>query len=220
MTYLSLLQKPGPPLPASYLSLLQRPPPAPLPEGALAGTTAFALAYNALLTHRRRLTAMPQSRRPLLDGRPLSKTLLVELLHAIMPAWPDDAEPPSIDTIQRAATAHAFATPAADPYESALRGWLAHEIVSSVWLRQTNPAGYDEGVIAHLSFAAHDRLPGKDNERVPYWFVSTRAIKAELNAFGPEAMRRIRATMKTLGWRERKCWAWGGRQWGFIRPAL
>jgi hypothetical protein len=162
---------------------------------------------------------MPQSRRPLLDGRPLSKTLLVELLHAIMPAWPDDAEPPSIDTIQRAATAHAFANPAADPYENTLRGRLAHEVVNNVWLRRANPAGYDEGPIANLSFAARDGH-GDGSARIPYWFVSTRDIKAELSAYGPEAMRRIRVAMKTLGWRERKCCAWGGKMWGFVRPTI
>jgi hypothetical protein len=239
MTYLSLLQKPGapPPLPTtgcaaffrpSYLSLLQPKPAVPLPEGALAGSTAFALAYNALLTTGHpaslasRLTTLPQSPnssrvRPLLDGKPLNKTLLVELLHAIMPAWPADAEPPSIDILQRAATAHAFAAPAADPWLTALRGWLAHEIVTSVWLARTSPGGRDEGPIANLSFASRTGH-GDGTARIPYWFVSHRDIKAELNAYGPEAMRRIRVAMKTLGWRERKCYAWGGQGMGLYPP--
>jgi hypothetical protein len=223
MTYLAYLQRPTAPTPSdhgpvrttSYLSQLQPTPAAPLPEGALAGSTSFALTYNILLPHRHRLTIRPQSHRPLLDGEPLAHDRLIALTRLVQGAGVDA----SIDTIQRAATAHAFATPAADPWLSALRGWLAHEVVNNVWLRRTNPAGYDEGPIANLSFAARDGH-GDGSARTPYWFVSTRDIKAELNAYGPEAMRRIRAAMKTLGWKERKCFVWGGRQWGFVRPTI
>ena len=140
MAYLSLLQKLGPPpvaRPPSYLQQLQPKPAAPLPEGALQGTTAFALADNALLTTGHpatlasRLTVIgapdrPQSRHPLYDGKPLVHDKLVALLTAVMAAWPADTDPPSIDIIRRAAVAHAFANPAADPWLNALRGWLAH----------------------------------------------------------------------------------------------
>jgi hypothetical protein len=35
---------------------------------------------------------------------------------------------------------------------------------------------------------------------------------------GGENIRRLRAAMKALGWKERRCFAWGARQWGFVRP--
>jgi len=215
MSYLNLLQSPRPTVGrSSYLSLLTPIPPAPLPEGALAGSTPFAFVYNALLTTGRptlasRLTTLPQTRRPLLDGAPLNPSRLVELLTTVMTAWPAHTEPPSIDVVSRAAWAHAFANPAADPWLNALRGWLAEEIVTTVYAASS----IQEGALTRVTFASRDR-PG---ERIPHWFVSARAIKAELNAYGTEAMRRIRAAMHALGWRERKCFAWGGRMWGFVR---
>jgi hypothetical protein len=163
------------------------------------------------LLHRPKLAVHPQSRRPLIDGKPANKTMLVELLRAITPTLPADSDPPSIDTIQRAVVAHAFANPADDPWLSALRGWLADSIAQPLPTLVSHPelpAGWQDGPIARLTLHS-----------VPHWFVSTRDIKAELNAYGPEAMRRIRPAMRTLGWRERKCFAWGGRVWGFAKPS-
>jgi hypothetical protein len=178
----------------------------------MAGSTMFALAYNALLPHRDRLTTRPHSRRPLLDGEPLAHAKLVELsllVHSRLASVHDLRDPLSIDAISRAATAHAFASPAGDPWLNALRGWLADAIAQPLPTGASHtelPPGWQDGPVARLTI-----------HTIPHWFVSTRDIKAELNAYGPEAMRRIRATMKSLGWRERKCFAWGGRMWGFVR---
>jgi hypothetical protein len=49
------------------------------------------------------------------------------------------------------------------------------------------------------------------------WFVAMRDIKLELGAYGAGATRRGRLAMKSLGWRERRAFAWGRRLLGFSR---
>jgi hypothetical protein len=71
----------------------------------------------------------------------------------------------------------------------------------------TLPSPNDDGILARITLNA-----------VPHWFVSMRDVKAELDAYGAASVRRLRAAMKALGWRERRAIAWGRRTHGFIKP--
>jgi hypothetical protein len=67
-------------------------------------------------------------------------------------------------------------------------------------------AGKSEGPVAHITI-----------QGIPRWFVAMRDIKLELGAYGAGATRRGRLAMKSLGWRERRAFAWGRRLLGFSR---
>lgn len=214
MAYLNLLQRTPSPIayshldadahpslrsptatPKSYLEQLLPPVREPLSPGSLAGRTQFARAYNALLPQQHRFFSIGsgKSRGLLHDGREVDISVLVEL--AELCAEADVA--PSIDTIRRVAMALAYINPAADPWEGALKGWLADAA--------SLPPGSDTPV-ARITL-----------NTLPHWFISMRDIKAELDAYGGENVRRVRLAMKTLGWRERRAFAWGRRMLGFVR---
>ena len=179
--------------PTNYLSLLHTPPRDPLPPGALAGRTQFAAAYNALLPYRQRFSCLnsgstPASgRRPLYDGREIDIAVLVELAGTCA----ETGVEASVETIRRAALALAYSNPADDPWRGFLKGWLADAIVATL------PSSSDDGVLARICIHG-----------VPCWFISMRDLKAELDAYGVARVRRLRAAMKSLGWRERRAIAW------------
>ena len=203
MPYLDQLRRPskpphGPlqPAPTGYLGLLHRPS-APQPPGSLSGRTQFARAYNALLPQRHLFATLGpttgKSRRLFYNGREIDVSVLVELTELCA----GDGVPVSIDIIRR--VAEALARPTADPYEARLTAWLDDAIAATL------PLAHDDGVLARITLAA-----------IPHWFVSMRDVKAELDAFGAANVRRLRSAMKALGWRERRCFAWGRHTHGFI----
>ena len=64
----------------------------------------------------------------------------------------------------------------------------------------------DDGVLARISIYGQG-----------YWFVSMRDLKFEMDAYGTKNLRAVRAAMKSLGWRSRRCFAWGCRHAGFTK---
>jgi hypothetical protein len=167
-----------------------------LPPGALAGKTPFARVYNHLLPLRRMFTstAFGQSHRYLYDGEELSRGALVGLRLQCA----ENNILASLEVVRQAAIALAAANRAQDPWRPAIERWLNESTVV---------AGLGgEGPIVRITI-----------RDAPHLFVAMRDIKLELGAFGAPGTRRVRLAMKSLGWRERRAFAWGRRMLGFSR---
>jgi hypothetical protein len=166
------------------------------PPGALAEKTPFARVYNHLLPSSRRFTsaALGPTRRYCYDGEELTKSVLVQLRLPCI----ESGVAASLETVRQAAIALAAANPAEDPWDAALETFLNDAIAIA-------DVGGDCSIARITIHGA------------PHWFVAMRDIKLELGAYGAGATRRVRLAMKSLGWRERRAFAWGRRLLGFSR---
>jgi hypothetical protein len=181
----------------NYLELLRQvadkhaPPP-----GGLAGRTPFARVYSRLLPSSRSFASgtLGATRCYFYDGEELTKSVLVQLRLRCA----KDGVDASLETVRQAAMAPAAANPAGDPWEGEVRAWL------EVAIANASPGG--DGPVTRITIRG-----------VPRGFVAMRDIKLEFGAYGAPGTRRIRLTMKALGWRERRAFAWGRRMLGFVR---
>jgi hypothetical protein len=158
-------------------------------EGALEPGSGFARAYNTLLVIKDKLTYDGQFY--FYDGQQLTRDALIRL--RLLCA--ERHVHASLEVVRQAAVALAIAQQASDPWEATIGTMLGGAIVAQ-----------NEGLVAKITIR---------NE--PFWFVCMRDIKLSVGATGADGARRIRAVMRTLGWRQRPAVVWGRRMRGFAR---
>jgi hypothetical protein len=174
------------------------------PSGSVANKSRFARVYNYLLSSQARLTYVvlgcPSTRRTLCDGAPLTKSVLAQFRLQCAQA----GIPASLEDVRQAALALAVPDPKPDPWVPAIEALLAAAVAQSAGLA---PDVWDEGPVARISMYGE-----------PFWFVAIRDIRLRLGARGRDATMRIRLALSDLGWRGQRCFAWGRRSHGFVRP--